>query len=343
MIFSLEKRLYAAPAESIVEVIKLPLLNIPEYLPDYIVGILNLRGNIINILDIRSFLGMPFKQYSKDDCILVLKHKEITWGLIVDSVSNVMNISSDQVSATPYGLKETTLIKHVAKTDEGLLGVLNLDFISSIVVSADDKLSLEEIKEQLNLPVIKQLPDKIEHKFDTDNKSLEVFQKRARELQKELNLTIEKEKAQDQRFVTFLLNNEMYAISLKYIREFSKIINLSRVPCVPEFYIGLNNLRGEFIPVLDIKGFLGIAQTKITDKTKIIFVKTSRMQIGIIVDEVFDIIKVSADRINKSGVTQMDKSKYTAGEIIFEDNKVINIFDLDKFLQDERLVIEEAV
>jgi purine-binding chemotaxis protein CheW len=342
--FSLEDRLYAAPAESIVEVIKLPMLNIPEYLPEYIVGILNLRGNIINVLDIRSLLGMSLKTYTKEDCILVLNYNDKTWGLIVDSVNNVININLDHISHTPYGTKDRhTIIKSVARTEQGLLAILNLDFISSIVSSADEKVPLEDLKEQYDLPVLQKLSGRVEHTFDSDEKSLEMFQRRAKELQKELSLSLEKERRQDQKFMSFLLNNELYAISLKYIREFSKVINLSLVPCLPEFYIGLSNLRGEFIPVVDIKGFLGISKTPITDKTKIIFTKTNQMQIGIIVDEVFDIINVSSDRINKSAVMQMDKTKYTSGEIILDTNTVINIFDLEKFLQDERLIIEEAV
>lgn len=179
--------------------------------------------------------------------------------------------------------------------------------------------------------------------FPKEKKSIEIFKKRATELQLELDLSLERKKTSDHRFVSFLLNNEMYAISLEYIREFSKIINLAIVPCVPEFYKGLSNLRGEFIPVLDIKGFLGISKTQITEKSKIIFVKTSKMQIGILVDEVFDIIIVPTDKITKPGLMQIDKVKYTTGEIIFDDKRVINIFDLEKFLQDERLIIEEAV
>lgn len=344
MIFNLESRLYAAPAESIVEVIKLPMLNTPESLPEYIVGILNLRGKIINILDIRTLLGIEPKTYTKDDCILVLSYNNTTWGLIVDSVNNVFNIGADQLSQTPYGINEVnTLIRNVAKTENGLLAILNLDFISSIVSSTQDKVSIEEIKKQFNSPALKNLPLKIEHKFCKDNKSIEIFNKRALELQTELKLSIEKEKTRDQRFVSFLLHNELYAVSLKYIREFSKVFNLSVIPCVPEFYIGLSNLRGEFIPVLDIKGFLGISKTKITEKSKIIFVSTPKMQVGVLVDEVFDIINVSSDKINKPGIMQLDKSKYTSGEIIFDDRTVINIFDIDKFLMEERLIIEEAV
>lgn len=344
MTFSLAERLYAASAKNIVEVLKLPMLNIPEHLPEYIVGILNLRGNIINVLDLRNLLGIQPTTYTTDDCILVLSYNNITWGLIVDSVNNVVNISSDQISTTPYGFKETnTLISSVAKTTEGLLAILNLDFISKILTATLDEIQTDSTKEPFKFPTTLNLPTKYEHKFANDTKTLETLHKRAKELQKELDLSIEREKSTDQRFVTFLLHNEMYAISLQYIREFSKIINLSVVPCVPEFYIGLSNLRGEFIPVTDIKGFLGISKTEITDKTKIIFVKTSKMQIGIIVDEVFDIITVSSEKINKSNITQIDRIKYIAGEIIFEDRKVINIFDLEKFFQDERLIIEEAV
>lgn len=344
MTFSLGERLYAAPAKSIVEVIKLPMLNTPEHLPEHIVGILNLRGSIINILDIRKTLGMITHKYSTDDCILVLYHNDQTWGLIVDAVNNVITISTDQISSTPYGFNDTnTFIKSIAKTDEGLLGILNLDLISKIIAKTIDQTISNPIEEYLKAAHSSNLQAEIKSNFSIDNKSLEVFNRRAKELQKELDLSLEREKSTDQRFVSFLLNNELYAISLKYIREFSKIINLAIVPCVPEFYIGLSNLRGEFIPVIDIKGFLGISKTEVTEKTKIIFVRTPKMQIGILVDEVFDIITVPSDKINKPGVTQLEKGKYAIGEIIFEDKKVINIFDLEKFLQDERLIIEEAV
>lgn len=342
MTFSLAEKYYAAPAQSIVEVIKLPMLNSPESLPEHIVGIVNLRGNIINVLDIRRLLGIESKKYATDDCILVLKYNDVTLGLIVDSVNNVINISIDQITSTPYGLdQQMNLIRNVAKTSEGLLAILNLETISKIVKHSLDDTPRTSIEDFLSQDTSKAVS--ISSKFKDDTKSIEVFNKRAAELQKELDLSIERKKASDQRFVTFLLNNEMYAISLQFIREFSKIINLATVPCVPEFYIGLSNLRGEFIPVVDIKGFLGISKTKITEKSKIIFAKTPKMQIGILVDEVFDIINVKTDRINKPNLLQMDKVKYTAGEIILDSQKVINIFDLDKFTQDERLIIEEAI
>ncbi|MEW5822692.1 MAG: chemotaxis protein CheW [Cyanobacteriota bacterium] len=344
MTFSLAERLYAAPAQSIVEVIKLPMLNCPEHLPEHIVGILNLRGNIINVLDIRRTLGLEPKTYTTDDCILVLTYEDASWGLIVDAVSNVVTISNDQISQTPYGIDSSnTLIKNVAKTAEGLLAILNLQILSRIMKSSEQNLIGTDEKKQSYIPAALKYTVNQISQFPKDKKAIEIFKKRATELQLELDLSLERKKTSDHRFVSFLLNNEMYAISLEYIREFSKIINLAIVPCVPEFYKGLSNLRGEFIPVLDIKGFLGISKTQITEKSKIIFVKTSKMQIGILVDEVFDIIIVPTDKITKPGLMQIDKVKYTTGEIIFDDKRVINIFDLEKFLQDERLIIEEAV
>lgn len=342
MTFSLANKCYAAPAQSIVEVIKLPLLHIPENLPENIVGILNLRGTIINIVDVRSLLGIESNDYSTEDCILVLSHEQITYGLIVDSVNNVLNISSDQITSAPYNIPGANIVvSQIAKTQDGLLGILNLDFIRKIV---PNKTELEPLQ-SLNL-LKKNDVNKVDPFFKKDQKSFDIFQRRANELQRELNLSIERERSQDKKFVTFLLNNEMYAISLQYIREFIKILKLSLVPCVPEFYIGLSNLRGEFIPVLDIKGFLGISKTEITEKTKIIFVRTPKMQLGIIVDEVFDIINVPSDKINKSGGLihqQMDKNKYITGEIILDNKTVINIFEVEKFMQEERLIIEEAV
>lgn len=336
MTFNLESKVYAAPAKNIVEVIKLPMLDKPENLPENIIGIVNLRGSIINILDIRKLLGVKPTLYTTDNCILVLTAENETWGIIVDAVNNVININMADITNTPYaGKRDKSVIRNVAKTENGLIGVINLEYLSKIVTEF-----LEEGVDPVTL--LGEGDASVFFPISADTKSLEVFNKRAKELQSEIKLSTEEQKVNNQRFVTFLLNNELYAIGLQNIREFSKIINLALIPCVPEFYVGLSNLRGEFIPVIDIKGFLGISKSKITDKGKIIFVKSAVLQVGIIVDEVFDIINVPASQINKSGIL-VDKHKYTVGEIICEDNTIINIFDIEKFLQDERLIIEEAV
>ncbi len=96
------------------------------------------------------------------------------------------------------------------------------------------------------------------------------------------------------------------------MREFGKLksLNLTKVPCVPPYIIGMINLRGDFLTVVDIKNFLSIPQSPVTDKTKIIVIKSDYIQIGIIVDEVFDMINIPLEKLhNKNSFTKYENNK----------------------------------
>ena len=181
--------------------------------------------------------------------------------------------------------------------------------------------------------------------FPKDKLSQEKFKKRAVNLQKELKIETDKDFYKENRFVSFSLNNEKYCISLKYVREFRKykLVSLTPVPCVPEFVKGIINLRGEFITVIDIKSFLQIPESKITDKTKIIVINSSDLQLGLVVDDVFDIVNMSAEKLSHNTTSKFDNNKCTSVEVILEDGGIMSVFDLEKFLEDEKLYIEDAV
>ena len=66
MPFDLSEKIYAIPAVQIVESIQLPFLTEMEKAPDYVIGMMNLRGKIISVIDLRKFLGLQQKNYSAD-------------------------------------------------------------------------------------------------------------------------------------------------------------------------------------------------------------------------------------------------------------------------------------
>jgi len=99
--FMLGKESYGIGIEFVTEIIGiLPIAEIPE-LPDYIRGIINLRGKIIPVMDVRLRFKKPFHEYDGRTCIIVIDILDNSVGLIVDSVAEVTNISDENIVPPP--------------------------------------------------------------------------------------------------------------------------------------------------------------------------------------------------------------------------------------------------
>jgi len=333
--FSLSGKNYAIPAEKIIEIVQLPSLTILEKVPEYIVGLLNLRGNIISVIDLSMILGLNRKTYSTDQQILIVDIGDKKTGIIVDSVKDVISLEKKNLEPLPYVSKDH-LILGIYKNESSMIAFLDIAKITQNIQSYE--LRLEELPQEKSLCI------DTSGFFPVDEISVEKFRKRALKLQKEHRDFSEKLNYREDYFISFSLLEEIYCINLKYVKEITKLkhVSLTKVPCVPSFITGIINLRGDFITIIDIRQFLNISAAEITEKTKIIVIKTDNIQIGILVDEVFDIENIPQREFNHSIQSKYEKNKFTTAEIMF-NNKVMCVFDMKKFLEDERLFIEDAV
>ena len=105
--------------------------------PDYLCGVLNLRGTIVPIVDLRRRFDMPVKAYTKTTVIIVLKVEgvtERTVGIIVDAVSDAHNVTEDQIRSTPdLGASvETQFIKGLVAINNDMMMLLNIDSLLSV-------------------------------------------------------------------------------------------------------------------------------------------------------------------------------------------------------------------
>lgn len=99
--FSLGKESYGIDIKYVIEIIGIQsITKIPE-LPEYVKGIINLRGKIIPVLDVRLRFKKEPKEYNDRTCVIVVDIKEISIGLIVDSVAEVITISEEDMVEPP--------------------------------------------------------------------------------------------------------------------------------------------------------------------------------------------------------------------------------------------------
>jgi purine-binding chemotaxis protein CheW len=99
--FYLENQLFAFKSANVVEIIRFQPITFVPKLPAFIKGVINLRGKIVTLIDLRLKLGKPAAEYSDQTSIIVSESGPFTVGFIVDKVNDVSDISESQVSESP--------------------------------------------------------------------------------------------------------------------------------------------------------------------------------------------------------------------------------------------------
>jgi purine-binding chemotaxis protein CheW len=97
--------------------------------PDYIKGVVNLRGEIIPVMDLRTKFELPFMEADDDTRIIMLKFNEITLGVIVDSVAEVVSFAEEEMESVTSITNDRTLdyVVGIGKVDNRLITVLNIE------------------------------------------------------------------------------------------------------------------------------------------------------------------------------------------------------------------------
>mgnify|MGYP000942399563 CR=1 FL=1 len=123
----------------------MPITSVPGT-PDHICGIINLRGKIIPIVDLRRKFGMDAKERTSETCIIVVNVQNVEVGIVVDRVSEVLSIAAEDIEPPPSFGKDvnTDYILGIGKSQSKVKILLNID----LVLSADQIVQLQRLTEQ---------------------------------------------------------------------------------------------------------------------------------------------------------------------------------------------------
>lgn len=124
--------------------------------------------------------------------------------------------------------------------------------------------------------------------------------------------------------VTFLLAHETYGIETAYVREIHPLKDLTPLPCTPPFVVGIVNVRGQVISVIDIKKFFDLPEKGLFDLNKIIILSDGIMEFGILADAVLDVRSIPRQQIQPSlptltGIREQYLRGITADRLIVLD------------------------
>ncbi|RNC73320.1 MAG: purine-binding chemotaxis protein CheW [Desulfuromonadales bacterium] len=136
----------------------------------------------------------------------------------------------------------------------------------------------------------------------------------------------------------FLLAYERYGIEMSFVRETCPLRDLTPLPCTPPFVLGLINVRGEIVSVIDLKKFFDLPEKGLTDLNKVVIVHDDATTFGILADEIIGVGMVSGDAIQPSLPTLTGiRDEYLKG--ITGERTII--LDGNRILTDRRLIVND--
>jgi purine-binding chemotaxis protein CheW len=104
--FRLGRETYGVPITSLHEIVRVPEITAVPDAPDYLEGVINLRGKIVSVVDLRKRFGKPSTALDRRSRILVVEHRGRLAGMIVDSASEVLKIPESEIEAAPAMMQE---------------------------------------------------------------------------------------------------------------------------------------------------------------------------------------------------------------------------------------------
>ena len=132
--FSLLGEEYGIEIRKVKEIIGMMVITTVPQTPQYFKGVINLRGKVIPVVDLRMKFGMEEMEYTDRTCIIVVElHTNIMMGIVVDSVSEVLNVKAADIEETPsFGAAmNTNYILGMAKAENGVKILLDIDKVMS--------------------------------------------------------------------------------------------------------------------------------------------------------------------------------------------------------------------
>jgi purine-binding chemotaxis protein CheW len=214
---------------SVQEIIRLPKMAKVPRTPAYVDGIANLRGVVLPVIDMRTRFGMERAQETDRTRVLVVDIDGVKTGLRVDRVKQVTRVLRSEIEPPPAAIRGTT--------SDYLEGVVKLDNGQRIVMA-------------LNAAQVCDIG--VNRKTTSANGGASVSEVAAGESSgKTMNADTEVQK-----MVTFRIAKEEFAFHMEHVREILRVQTPNQVPDVPDYVLGVLTVRGQILPVIDLRRLL---------------------------------------------------------------------------------------
>ena len=136
-------------------------------------------------------------------------------------------------------------------------------------------------------------------------------------------------------WVTFRLENESYGINVMQVQEVLRYTEIAPVPGAPPYVLGIINLRGNVVTVIDTRQRFGLPTSDTTDQTRIVIIEAENQVVGILVDAVAEVVDLRQSEIETTpNVGNEESAKFIQG-VCHKNDELLILVDLEKLMTDE--------
>ena len=374
LIFKLNQYRYGLETAAVQEIFLLPELNPIEEAPPDIVGVLNLREDILPVMDLSLRFGHRAIQYKITDSVIVVEWQGVKIGIIVSAVDEVKEIETRVISKQIfYGRKILTQGHHFvagfAKINTEIVTLLDCQHLIQYSEAVDplippqdeSKRSVKEsqkdrepeLQNSANAPVTQQTSTDVS--ADRDLSTFEktgyfspaatpeeraIFKQRAANL---ISVSDREDTKGPISLAVVMLNEEYFGLDLNLVREFTEIRQITPIPCCGDFILGNMNLRGEIVTLVDIRQLLNLPVTEVNENAKAMVVQCNDIVAGIAIDRVCDVIYLHPYQIKSAPISRHSSSyEYLRGTAPYRD-KFLGLIDFNSIIKQEALLVNQEV
>lgn len=306
---------YMIDSECVKKIVILQTLECPKSLPKHVLGLLEYEGEFINILNLRSILGLEIKPYPLNSKIIIINCNDMNFGIITEDVSDIKRVKPNLIKDTPYNKGE---IVHQIYSPKSDLSTLVID-INSVY---------ETLKKTLDENVFEETTVNL---LPKNQNELEILKERTLSTKQKSELKTYSVASTDTTYITFKIEDKRYCIKNTYIKEFFKLnkTKITRIPSTPDFIKGIINIKGDFICVLDIQKYLNRGEILIDDKSNVIVLNSDKVKLGIL-----------TNGISKN--MNFDNIDFGLNECIdvVQNDKIYCILNIESIIDSEKLYVK---
>ncbi|KHK62866.1 MULTISPECIES: chemotaxis protein CheW [Pseudomonas] len=136
-------------------------------------------------------------------------------------------------------------------------------------------------------------------------------------------------------WVTFKLDNETYGINVMRVQEVLRYTEIAPVPGAPSYVLGIINLRGNVVTVIDTRQRFGLDSSDVNDNTRIVIIEADKQVVGILVDSVAEVVYLRQSEIETApNVGNEESAKFIQG-VCNKNNELLILVELEKMMSEE--------
>lgn len=264
VVFQVGEGTYAFRLVNVREIVRLEGLRSIPHASEHVVGVCSLRGHVLPVIDLRSCFRMPRKTHDEDTKMIVVEVQGDLAGMVTDRVLEVTGVEESEVMAPPsvLGNHGEGFVTGIVMRDGRILMVLDAEKLIR-VQSADPGFEGNQ-----------------GHKVQAADHEPARSGGQGRQ----------------EKIVAFRIDDGEYGIAIDRVREIHHVDRIVSVPGMPGFVSGMAGLRGEMIPLVDMRALFGIAGDSRHPPSKFLVVERDKERIGLLVDAVSEVLGVSEER-----------------------------------------------